>query len=253
MKSDRFNLLGVGISKLNLGSAVDRILAFVKGAAKGYVCVTNVHVLIEAQDDPELKRILNDSFLTTPDGMPLVWAGRFLRRNREVGRVYGPDLMSEVFRASEGSGVRHFFYGGADGVAEKLRETMLSRFPGSEIAGTHTPPFRPLTEAEEASLHQQLLAANPDIIWVGLGAPKQEKFMAERFEKLPGKLMIGVGAAFDFHTGRVRQAPGWMQRCGLEWLFRLGIEPRRLFARYARTNPRFLGLLGRELLFGARS
>ena len=203
-------------------------------------------MVVEAQDDPVLKRILNDSFLTTPDGMPLVWAGRFLHRKAGVSRVYGPDLMREIFQATEGSGVRHFFYGGAEGVAEALREEMLKRFPESEIVGVHTPPFRALTNEEETDLHQQLLAAKPDIIWVGLGAPKQEHFMAEHVEKLPCKLMIGVGAAFDFYTGRVRQAPRWMQRSGLEWVFRLAQEPRRLVARYLKTNPRFLWMLGAQ-------
>ncbi|MFT5470392.1 MAG: N-acetylglucosaminyldiphosphoundecaprenol N-acetyl-beta-D-mannosaminyltransferase [Verrucomicrobiales bacterium] len=248
MQPDRFSVLGVGVSKLNLETAVDRVLGFVEKDDRGYVCVTNVHVVIEAQDDPELKRILNDSLMTTPDGMPLVWVGRHLKRKREVSRVYGPDLMREVFAAGEKTGLKHFFYGGAEGVAEELQEEMLRRFPNSEIVGTYTPPFRPLNQLEEADLNEQLLEAKPDIIWVGLGAPKQEKFMAEQIDKLPCKLMIGVGAAFDFYAGRVRQAPRWMQRIGLEWLFRLAQEPRRLLPRYIRTNPRFLALLGRQLL-----
>lgn len=250
MRSDRYSVLGVRVSNLNLESAVDRVLSHVENEDRGYVCVTNVHVVIEAQDDPELKRILNESLLTTPDGMPLVWVGRHLKRRRDIGRVYGPDLMRETFAKSEGTGLRHFFYGGAEGVAEELREKMLERYPNSEIVGTHTPPFRPLNKIEEADLHQQLLDAKPDIVWVGLGAPKQEKFMAEHIDKLPCKIMIGVGAAFDFLTGRVRQAPKWMQRSGLEWAFRLSQEPKRLFSRYAKTNPRFLALLGRQLLAG---
>ncbi|MEM7012698.1 MAG: WecB/TagA/CpsF family glycosyltransferase [Verrucomicrobiota bacterium] len=246
---NRFDVLGVGISRLNLPTAVSAIDSFLKTGDRGYICVTNVHVVVEAQDDPELKQILNDSVLTTPDGMPLVWAGRRLHKE-DVGRVYGPDLMREVFRATEGTGVRHFFYGGAERVAEDLRREMLRRFPDSEVVGVYSPPFRELNAAEEDKLVLQLQETKPDIVWVGLGAPKQERFMAEYIDRLPCKLMIGVGAAFDFYTGRVRQAPLWMQRSGLEWTFRLAQEPRRLFSRYAKTNPRFLYLLGKQALGG---
>jgi len=157
-----------------------------------------------------------------------------------MGRVYGPDLMLRVCEYTRTRGFSHFFYGGAPGVAEELKRRMQERFPGLKVAGFYTPPFRPLTEQEEAALEKEVAAAQPDIFWVGLSTPKQEKFMAAHWEKLEARLFFGVGAAFDFHTGRVRQAPGWMQRSGLEWLFRLVCEPRRLWKRYFKNNPLFV-------------
>lgn len=236
---DRVNVLGVGITVLNLRAAVAAMAEAIARRQKGYVCVTGVHGVMEAQADAAFKRILNGAFLCTPDGMPMVWSGR-LRGHREMRRVYGPDLMLEVCAWSEASGARHFFYGGADGVAELLASKLQGRFPKMAIAGTYTPPFRPLTEGEVEQLQAQIAASRPDILWVGLSTPKQEKFMAEFLPRLDVPLMVGVGAAFDFHSGRVRQAPRWMQRSGLEWLFRLGSEPRRLAGRYLRNNPLFL-------------
>ncbi len=236
---NRVNVLGVGISVLNLPTALAAIAGALSQRRKGYICVTGVHGVMEAQDDDDFKSILNDAFLCTPDGMPMVWAG-WLHGHREMSRVYGPDLMLEVCAWSETSGARHFFYGGADGVAERLAENLKARFPRLAVAGTFTPPFRPLTAEETARLQAQIAAARPDILWVGLSTPKQEKFMAEFLPKLNVTLMAGVGAAFDFHSGRVRQAPRWMQRSGLEWLYRLCSEPRRLARRYFRNNPLFL-------------
>jgi N-acetylglucosaminyldiphosphoundecaprenol N-acetyl-beta-D-mannosaminyltransferase len=155
-------------------------------------------------------------------------------------RVYGPDLMLDVCRWSEASGCKHFFYGGADGVAELLAQKLKAKFPKLQVVGTFTPPFRALNADEERQLRDQVAAAQPDILWVGLSTPKQEKFMAEFLPKLDVTLMIGVGAAFDFHSGRVRQAPRWMQRSGLEWFYRLASEPRRLGRRYCRNNPLFV-------------
>ena len=237
--TNRVNVLGVGISVLNLRTARDAIAAAVRERRKGYICVTGVHGVMEAQDDPTFKKILNESFLCTPDGMPMVWAGR-LDGQREMSRVYGPDLMLDVCAGSETSGAKHFFYGGAEGVAERLAQKLKEQFPKLQVAGTFTPPFRALTADEEKKLREQVSAAQPDIFWVGLGTPKQEKFMAEFLPKLDATLMVGVGAAFDFHSGRVRQAPRWMQRGGLEWVYRLGGEPRRLAGRYFRNNPRFV-------------
>ena len=235
----RVNVLGVGISVLNLQSALTAIAAAVRERRKGYLCITGVHGVMEAQDDPAFKNILNAALLCTPDGMPMVWAGK-LAGHREMGRVYGPDLMLDVCAWSETSGAKHFFYGGADGVAELLARQLLEKFPRLKIAGTYTPPFRRLTADEEKQLAAQITAAAPDILWVGLSTPKQEKFMAEYLPKLDVTLMVGVGAAFDFHSGRVRQAPRWMQRSGLEWFYRLCSEPRRLGKRYLRNNPLFL-------------
>jgi N-acetylglucosaminyldiphosphoundecaprenol N-acetyl-beta-D-mannosaminyltransferase len=234
----RVNVLGVGISVLNLRTALAAIADAVRARRKGYVCVTGVHGVMEAQDDDKFKKILNDAFLCTPDGMPMVWAGK-LNGHSEMGRVYGPDLLLEVCAWSETSGAKHFFYGGADGVAELLAQKLKTKFPKLQIVGTFTPPFRALNADEEKKLREQVAIAPPDIFWVGLSTPKQEKFMAEFLPTLDATLMIGVGAAFDFQSGRVKQAPRWMQRSGLEWIYRLGCEPRRLAKRYFRNNPLF--------------
>ncbi|MEI6077132.1 MAG: WecB/TagA/CpsF family glycosyltransferase [Verrucomicrobiota bacterium] len=235
----RVNVLGVGISVLNLRTALDAMATAIRERRKGYLCVTGVHGVMEAQDDKEFKHILNAAYLCTPDGMPMVWAGK-LNGHREMSRVYGPDLMLEVCAWSEGSGAKHFFYGGSEGVAELLAQNLKAKFPQLQVVGTYTPPFRKLTPDEEKCLANQIQAVHPDILWVGLSTPKQEKFMAEYLPKLDVTLMVGVGAAFDFHSGRVKQAPRWMQRSGLEWLYRLGSEPRRLWKRYLRNNPLFL-------------
>lgn len=237
--TNRVNVLGVGISVLNLQTALEAMAAAVRDRRKGYICVTGVHGVMEAQADAEFKRILNDAFLCTPDGMPMVWAGK-LAGHREMTRVYGPDLMLDVCAWSETSGAKHFFYGGAQGVAELLAQRLKAKFPKLQVVGTCTPPFRKLNAEEEGDLQAQIRAAQPDILWVGLSTPKQEKFMAEYLAKLDVTLMVGVGAAFDFHAGRVSQAPRWMQRSGLEWFYRLCCEPRRLWKRYLRNNPLFI-------------
>ncbi|MEO6874048.1 MAG: WecB/TagA/CpsF family glycosyltransferase [Opitutaceae bacterium] len=231
----RYNVLGVGISALTLTQARDLVLG-ARGARRlGYVCVTPVHAVSEARKDPAFRKILNESFLTSPDGMPIVWAGP-----PGIERVYGPDLMLAVCDAGRAIGLRHYFYGGAPGVAELLRQKLSARFPGLEVVGTSTPPYRPLTADELTVLRADVVRSRPDIIWVGLGTPKQERFMAENWRTLDAGLLIGVGAAFDFHSGRVPQAPRWMQRSGLEWFFRLCTEPRRLAPRYLTTNPLFV-------------
>jgi len=235
----RVNVLGVGVSAINLDSAVTLLADALAQKVKGYVCVTGVHGVSEAQQDPAFREILNRAFLNTPDGMPMVWMGR-IQGFGEMSRVYGPDLMLRVCELSCEEGYSHFFYGGGPGVAETLVSRLKQRFPALKVAGTYTPPFRPLTSDEEASLACQVEELKPDIFWVGLSTPKQEKFMAGHFDKLAATLFFGVGAAFDFHAGRVRQAPRWMQRTGLEWLFRLGCEPRRLWKRYLKNNPLFL-------------
>ena len=236
--TNRVNVLGVGISVLNLPSALEAIAGAIQMRRKGYICVTGVHGVMEAQGDESFRRILNAAFLCTPDGMPMVWMGR-LRGHAAMRRVYGPDLMLEVCAWSETSGCRHFFYGGAPGIAEELRDRLTKRFPRLQVAGCYTPPFRPLNAAEEVQLEEAVRAARPDILWVGLSTPKQEQFMAAFLPKLEVTLMVGVGAAFDFHAGRVSQAPRWMQQSGLEWFDRLCQEPRRLAKRYLKNNPRF--------------
>jgi N-acetylglucosaminyldiphosphoundecaprenol N-acetyl-beta-D-mannosaminyltransferase len=177
--------------------------------------------------------------MVTPDGVPLVWASHWLG-HREVSRVYGPDLLMAACERSLQSGWSHYFYGGADGVPEKLGSNLRVRFPGIKIAGMESPPFRKLSPEEDQAAVERINASGADILWVGLGAPKQEYWMAEHLGKIKAPVMIGVGAAFDFHAGVKKQAPLWMRRNGLEWVFRLASEPRRLWKRYLVNNPRFL-------------
>jgi N-acetylglucosaminyldiphosphoundecaprenol N-acetyl-beta-D-mannosaminyltransferase len=236
---ERVNILGVGLSAINMELALESITTALEQKHKGYVCVTGVHGVCEAQNDEHFRRILNHAFLCTPDGMPMVWVGR-LKGRKQMRRVYGPDLMLAVLAMSEQRGYRHFFYGGANGTAQLLCERLRQRFPRLQIVGSYEPPFRPLNEQEKNTLAGMIATAKPDVMWVGLSTPKQENFMAEYLPKLDVTLMFGVGAAFDFHAGKVRQAPRWMQRAGLEWFFRLCCEPRRLWKRYLKNNPLFL-------------
>ena len=236
----RVNVLGVGVDAIDMPQAIERIVNAAKSPTGGeYVCVTGVHGVMEAQRDPKLREILNRSLETTPDGMPMVWLGR-LAGHRRMRRVYGPDLMLEICRASVSEGRTHYLYGGNTGVATELAERLRQRVPGIRIVGTFTPPFRALSEDEEMRLAREVETLQPDFFWVGLSTPKQERFMAQYRGKLSAKVMLGVGAAFDMHSGRTKQAPSWMQRLGLEWLFRLLQEPRRLFKRYAVNNPTFV-------------
>ncbi len=231
----RYNVTGIGVSALTFAQARDLVLGVRGQLRRGYICLGTAHGLTEARRDPELRQIYNAAWLTTPDGMPLVWLGP-----RGVERVYGPDLMLAVCDAGRAVGLRHSFVGGAPGVADDLKQKLITRFPGLEVVHTFSPPFRPLEAAELATLRAEITRTRPDVIWVGLGTPKQEKFMAAHWPLLDAGVLIGVGAAFDFHSGRVPQAPRWMQRSGLEWLFRLGTEPRRLGWRYLTTNPLFV-------------
>ena len=248
MAIDKINILDVEVSVLNLDSATRAILGAIEKKEKGYVCVTSVHGVVEANEDKSFREVLNDAFLCTPDGVPLVWVGRGVYGREEMSRVYGPDLMWELMRAGEKRAIRHFLYGGKEGVAEKLKERLLQHFPEAEIVGTYCPPFRPLTEEERKDVTARVAECRPDIIWVGLSTPKQERFMAEHLPELDTTMMIGVGAAFDFYTDAVRQAPKWMQQNGLEWLYRIYQEPRRLWPRYRHINPRFIFLIARQIL-----
>lgn len=247
----RVDILGVGVHALNMPLALALITERLRSRRKGYVCATDVNAIMAANRDGSFKQILNRSFLTTPDGMPTVWLGR-LDGHDQMDRVYGPDLMLEVCRMSVEKGISHFLYGGDSGVAEQLKQTLCRRFPGIQITGTYTPPFRPLTERESNDVIRQISESRPDIIWVGLGAPKQERFMAEYIDRLETTLMFGVGAAFDFHTGRKKEAPRWMMRLGLQWAHRFWCEPRRLGKRYLVNNPRFLFALLRSRVRGGR-
>jgi N-acetylglucosaminyldiphosphoundecaprenol N-acetyl-beta-D-mannosaminyltransferase len=243
----RFNVLGVSVCAMNLPIATEVILEAARERRKGYVCVTGVHGVTEAQNDAEFREILNGSFLNTTDGMPLVWLAKHHVGGSRIERVYGPDLMLEVFEASRDGRIRHFFYGGAPGVAEELKAKLEARFPGVSVVGTYCPPFRPLNAEEDAELSAIVRETKPDLMWIGLSTPKQERFMAHYLPKLDVSVMLGVGAAFDFHSGRVRQAPRWIQRSGFEWLYRLCSQPRRLARRYLINNPLFLGRITLQL------
>jgi len=235
----RVNVLGVGISVLNLDTVVGVLRQALAAGRRGYITVTGVHGVIESQDDESLRRIHNASLLSTPDGMPMVWMGR-LTGHRGMGRVYGPDLMERVFEWSRTSGATHYFYGGNTGVAQELKVRLEERFSGLRVVGTFTPPFRPLNEEERRALIADVAQSRPDFFWVGLSTPKQERFMAEYAPQLDAKILVGVGAAFDFFTGRVTQAPRWIQRSGFEWLYRMSRDFKRLWPRYSRIVPRFL-------------
>ncbi|AWK85826.1 WecB/TagA/CpsF family glycosyltransferase [Azospirillum thermophilum] len=241
------NVLGVGLRAQRMADAVESVTRWIERRVRTYVCVADVHSVVRCQDDPALKSLYNDAGMVVTDGMPLVWLAR--RAGHEaVERVYGPDLMLELCALSVERGWRHAFYGATDEVLAKLRGRLESRFPGLRIVDCQAPPFRPLTEDEDRAAVERINAARPDILWVGLGAPKQERWMAGHLGRLDVPVMIGVGAAFDFHAGTKPQAPRWMQRNGLEWLFRLASEPRRLARRYAVHNTRFLWLIAQQQL-----
>jgi N-acetylglucosaminyldiphosphoundecaprenol N-acetyl-beta-D-mannosaminyltransferase len=248
MEIEKVNVLGVGISVLDQDRAREFLFGAVRKGCRGYVTITGVHGVSEAQKDPELREIFHRALLVTPDGMPMVWMGR-LQGQRSIRRVYGPDLMLNLCQHSVAYGFSHFLYGGVPGVAEGLKQELEVRFRGLKIVGTYTPPFRPLSDIEVCDLQQRVRAARPDFLWVGLSTPKQERFMAQHMSILPeAKIFIGVGAAFDLLTGRIRQAPRWMQSAGLEWFFRLTQEPRRLAKRYFVNNPLFIVRAAGQLL-----
>ena len=230
-----YNVLGLGVSALSLAQTSAAIVAARGTLRRGYICHGTAHGFTLAQSDSYLKAAYRAAWLTTPDGMPLVWLGP-----TGTERVYGPDLLLAVCDAGRAVGLRHYFYGGAPGVAETLRAKLTARFTGLDVVGTFSPPYRAPTADDLSTFRAEIARLRPDVIWIGLGTPKQEKFMAAHAATLDAAVLVGVGAAFDFHSGRVRQAPRWLQRSGLEWFFRLCTEPRRLAARYLLTNPLFV-------------
>lgn len=235
----RVDILGVRVAAIDLPKALDAIESWIAAGKHHYVCITGAHGVMESRRDPVLRAIHNQAGMATPDGMPLVWISRLLGHSG-TSRVYGPDLMRALSALSARRGYRQFYYGGDTGVADQLAATLKRDCPGLVVAGTLCPPFRPLTSAEDDDVVAQINAAKPDIVWVGLSTPKQEYWMASHGARLDAAVLIGVGAAFDFLAGRKAQAPLWMQRNGLEWLFRLSQEPRRLGGRYLRIVPGFL-------------
>jgi N-acetylglucosaminyldiphosphoundecaprenol N-acetyl-beta-D-mannosaminyltransferase len=241
-------LLGVPIALTDYAGAIDAMDGMIARRERGYVCAIAVHALMVAHHDAEMRAALVGSSLTVPDGRPLVWALSKLG-HRLPDRVYGPELMARYCARAAERGHRVWLYGGHDERAlRRLADALERRYPGIAIAGGHSPPHRPLSTSEEDALIERLNADCPDVVWVGIGVPKQEKWMARIRPRLEAPVLVGVGAAFDFLAGLKRQAPPWMQRRGLEWAFRLAQEPVRLFPRYLRYNPAFVAAFTRQYL-----
>ncbi len=235
------NVLGVRISAVNLESATGLIQKAIDDGRREYVCVRDAHGVVRCQKDPELRSIHNKAYLVTPDGMPLVWALKHAG-HADSDRVYGPDLMLSVFKAGSSSGMRHFLYGATTETLQQLQARLTAKFPEAQIVGSYAPPFRDLSVLEQKHVADRINESGADIIWVGLSSPKQERWMARMRDRLDAPVLIGVGAAFDFHAGLKRQAPRIIQRSGFEWVFRLLCEPRRLWRRYALVVPTFISL-----------
>lgn len=243
----RRDILGIPIALTDYDEAMAVMDGMVARREPGYVCCVAVHAVMVAQRDREMREALLRSDLTVPDGMPLVWAANMLGEDLEQ-RVYGPELMRRYTDRCVERGHRVWLYGGRDqGALVQLALQLRRRHPGIRIVGGYAPPFRPLTGEEEDAICAQINEAAPDVLWVGIGVPKQEKWMARMRERLEVPVMCAVGAAFDFHAGRISQAPGWMQDRGLEWTYRIAQEPRRLLPRYLYYNPRFMLAFGRQL------
>jgi N-acetylglucosaminyldiphosphoundecaprenol N-acetyl-beta-D-mannosaminyltransferase len=243
-----FKVLGVRVHALQIPETVVQVEEWIgQRQPERFVSFSGMHGVSESIRDASIREVLNSADLVVPDGMSLVWVGRRRGQAQQLKRrVYGPEFM-ETFIRETGSRYRHYFYGGAPGVADRLAEKM-HRLYGVQVAGTCCPPFRPLTEDEEADLEVRVRAASPDVLWVGLSTPKQERWMYAHRGRLGVPVLLGVGAAFDFHTGGVQQAPAWMQENGLEWFFRLLVDPRRLWRRYLVSGPRFAWNASLELL-----
>ena len=240
MKGRSYRVLGLRFDALQIPGVVARMEEWIaKRAHAHYIAVSNVHVLMEARHSISFRKVLDGADLCVPDGMPLVWVGR-LRGHKLKHRVYGPDLLLSFCRETQAKGYRHYFYGGAPGIPEALVGKLREQFPNLEIAGTYSPPFRVLTPEEDACAVDMINRTNADVLWVGLGCPKQEIWMHEHREQLRVPVLVGVGQAFDIHAGRLRQAPVWMREHGLEWLFRLASEPSRLWRRYLVYNSEFV-------------
>lgn len=242
-----FDVLGVPVSAVDLASAVNLIEEWADRRIRTYVCITGVHGVIECETDADLLDIHRKAGLVTPDGMPLVWVAH-LKGLSHVSRVYGPDLMRKLSERAPLNKLRHYYFGAGAGVASKLSEMLRGATPQLDVVGTFSPPFGQPSPEEDQAIVEQINAAAPDILWVGLSTPKQEKWMAAHRDRLNVPIMIGVGAAFDFLSGQKKQAPRWMQRHGFEWLFRMASEPRRLSKRYLQIVPKFIFRLGSSMI-----
>jgi len=247
------HVLGVPLALTDYDKTLDWIDGTVATAGRGYVCVAAVHTVMACQEDPELRAAVLGADFTVPDGQPLVWALKLLGHPLP-DRVYGPELMERACARAAANGLRFYLYGGRNqGALVELARSLRLRHPGLTIVGGHAPPFRALTPEEEEAVVADIERSRPDVVWVGIGVPKQEKWMARMRGRLSAPVLVGVGAAFDFHAGLVPQAPARMQRLGLEWAFRLAQEPRRLWRRYLRYNPRFVTGFARQYVRHRRS
>lgn len=232
------NILGVQIAAINMPWLVEYIENNIKDVSGDYITVANVHTTVTAFENEDYLCVQNGGLMAIPDGGPLSSVGR-KRGYENMERTTGPSLMEEIFKISQKNGYRHFFYGSTEETLEKLKQKLVEKYPGIEIAGMYSPPFRQLSEQEDEEITELINQTNPDFVWVGLGAPKQENWMAAHLGRLNG-LMIGVGAGFDYHADNIKRAPQWMQKHNLEWFYRLMQEPRRLFGRYFKTNTKFI-------------
>jgi N-acetylglucosaminyldiphosphoundecaprenol N-acetyl-beta-D-mannosaminyltransferase len=253
----RGELLGIELALCDYDEAVEWIFAMLRTRTTGYVTAAAVHLVMLAQEDPAVLAAVRGATLVVPDGQPLVWALRALGRADIRSRVYGPDLMLACCERAAREGTRMYLYGGrGEGALVALALELRTRFPGIQIVGASSPPhvggvpgapFRELSEDEERRTVEEIDGSGAEIVWVGTGQPHQELWMARLRSRLAAPILVGVGAAFDFHAGLVPQAPAWMGRHGLEWAYRLAREPRRLWRRYLRHNPRFVAAVAREI------
>jgi N-acetylglucosaminyldiphosphoundecaprenol N-acetyl-beta-D-mannosaminyltransferase len=245
------NILGVPVTLLNLERACEIIAEWAARGQSNYVCVRDVHGVVLAAEDREFRLAHENAGMVTPDGMPLVWISR-RRGHRGVSRVAGADLVEAVCASPLAAGMRHYFYGGKPGVAERMAAALQSRHPGMIVCGVSWPPFGPLSEKEDRAATEAIVRAQPHVVWVGLSTPRQEYWMRDHVGRIPGATLIGVGAAFDYHAGTVKRAPKWVQRAGLEWLHRLCAEPKRLWRRYLIRAPQFVFMLAWTTLLSRR-
>lgn len=232
------NILGVNIAAIDMEWLVDYLNNNIKMLSGDYICVSNVHTTVIAYEEPEYLKVQNGGIMAIPDGGPLSSVGQ-RRGFKNMKRTTGPSLMGEIFKISAEKGYRHYFYGSTDETLEKLYAALTDAFPGIQIAGMYSPPFRPMTEDEDKAIVERINETKPDLVWIGLGAPKQEKWMAAHQGRVNG-LMVGVGAGFDYYAGNIQRAPEWMQKSNLEWVYRLLQDPKRLFGRYWHTNTKFI-------------
>lgn len=232
------NIMGVNIAAINMEwllNYLDKNIGLLHG---DYICVSNVHTTVTSFEEPDYCAVQNGGIMAIPDGGPLSTVGR-KRGHKNMERTTGPSLMGEIFKITAEKGYRHFFYGSKQETLDLLEKKLNEAYPGIQIAGMYSPPFRPLTDEEDAAVIKMINDAKPDFVWIGLGAPKQENWMAAHQGKIDG-LMVGVGAGFDYYAGNIQRAPQWMQKWNLEWVYRLIQDPKRLFQRYWHTNTKFI-------------